>query len=190
MAALIRAVLCSANPHKLAEARVLFPGWALELLDVDELPPEVGETYLDNARLKARHGRSVGPSDRFMLADDSGLELSALGGAPGVHTARWAQGRHVERALEALTGRDDRRARYVAELVLLAPDGAETRGTGVLGGMIALSASGGEGFGFDPVFVPHGEQRTVAELGDEWKATHSHRALAARALLTRLTGSG
>ena len=111
-----------------------------------------------------------------MLGEDSGLELAALGGRPGVETARWAGGRHVERALEALAGEADRSARYVCELVALSPDGVETRGTGTLDGQIALEPRGDEGFGFDPVFVPDGEERTVAELGDAWKAEHSHRA--------------
>jgi XTP/dITP diphosphohydrolase len=122
-----------------------------------------------------------------MLADDSGIEVAALGGAPGVQTARWAEGRHVEKLLQALEGRDDRRARYVCELVLIGPDRTEVRGTGVLPGTIALAAAGEEGFGFDPIFVPRGESLTVAELGDGWKAEHSHRAVAARALLDTLS---
>jgi XTP/dITP diphosphohydrolase len=77
---------------------------------------------------------------------------------------------------------DDRRARYVCELVLLAPDGTEHRGTGVVEGRIADAAAGDGGFGFDPVFVPAGETRTVGQLGDAWKVEHSHRALAARSL--------
>jgi len=121
-----------------------------------------------------------------MLADDSGIEVAALGGAPGVVTARWAEGRHVEKLLATLDGVDDRRAQYVCELVALSPDGSEIVGTGVLRGEVAGAAAGGEGFGFDPVFVPVGEERTVAQLGDAWKAEHSHRALAARALLAEL----
>jgi XTP/dITP diphosphohydrolase len=112
--------------------------------------------------------------------------VEALAGAPGVETARWAQGRHVERVLEALHGRADRRARYVCELIGLAPDGREVGGTGILEGSIAAAPSGTAGFGFDPVFVPEGEEQTVAELGDAWKAEHSHRARAAKALLEAL----
>jgi XTP/dITP diphosphohydrolase len=178
----LRATVCSANPHKLAEFRELFGDWDLELLDRADFPPEDGETYVENARIKARFGREVGPADRWMLADDSGIEVAALGGAPGVVTARWAEDRHVEKMLEALDGVDDRRAQYVCELVAISPDGAELVGTGVLRGEIAQAAAGSEGFGFDPVFVPLGEARTVAELGDAWKAEHSHRALAALAL--------
>jgi XTP/dITP diphosphohydrolase len=178
----VKVTLCSANEHKLAEMRELFTDWELELLGEVDYPPEDGATYLDNARIKARYGRLVGPADRWMLADDSGIELAALGGGPGVLTARWAEGRHVERALAAVGGKD-RAAQYVCELVALAPRHEEHRGTGVLCGRIADAPAGSEGFGFDPVFIPHGETRTVAELGDAWKAEHSHRALAARALL-------
>ncbi len=178
-------LLCSGNAAKLREMRELLPAFELELLAVD-YPPEDGVTYLDNARIKARYGREAGPADCWMLADDSGIEVAALGGAPGVATARWAKGRHVERLLDALDGEADRKARYVCELVCLSPGGDETRGTGVLEGTIAEAPAGGEGFGFDPLFVPAHETRTVAELGNVWKSHHSHRALAARALTSAL----
>jgi XTP/dITP diphosphohydrolase len=179
--------VCSGNPSKVAELAPLFAGWELEPLSAGPLPPEDGETYVDNARIKARFGRAHGPADRWMLADDSGLEVVALDGGPGVQTARWAEGRHVEKMLAAVGDAADRSARYVCELVLLAPDGTEFRGTGVLEGRIADEAAGSEGFGFDPVFVPSGETRTVAELGDAWKERHSHRARAAAVLLARVT---
>ena len=178
----MKVTVCSGNEHKLEEFRALFPDWELELLGDVEFPPEDGATYVDNARIKARFGRLVGPHDRWMLADDSGIELAALAGGPGVLTARWAEGRHVERALAAV-GDGDRAARYACELVAISPQRDEVRGLGVLEGAIALEPAGDEGFGFDPVFVPRGETRTVAQLGDAWKAQHSHRALAARALL-------
>jgi XTP/dITP diphosphohydrolase len=181
------ATVCSGNPHKLAEFRALFPDWDLELLSGVEFPPENGATYIDNARIKARFGRAVGPADRWMLADDSGIEVAALDGAPGVVTARWAKHRHVEKVLTALDGVTDRRAQYVCELVAISPDGDEMVGTGALPGTIASTAAGREGFGFDPVFVPLGETHTVAELGDAWKVEHSHRALAAQALRDELS---
>jgi XTP/dITP diphosphohydrolase len=180
--------VCSGNPHKLAEFQALFDGWDLDLLSGVELPPEDGATYADNARIKARFGREVGSAERWMLADDSGIEVAALGGAPGVVTARWAEGRHVEKLLAVLDGADDRRAQYVCELVALSPAGEEVVGTGVLRGEIACAPAGSEGFGFDPVFVPLGEVRTVAELGDAWKARHSHRALAAQMLRDAISG--
>jgi XTP/dITP diphosphohydrolase len=169
-----------------AELAPLFPDWELELLVAGPPPPEDGATYVENARIKARFGRAHGSVDRWMLADDSGLEVAALGAGPGVQTARWAEGRHVEKLLAALEGAADRSARYVCELVLLAPDGSELRGTGTLDGRIAEHAAGSEGFGFDPVFVPRGETRTVAELGDAWKERHSHRARAATELVAKV----
>jgi XTP/dITP diphosphohydrolase len=175
-------VACTQNAHKLGEFRELFPDWAIEALHVETgFPAEDGETYVDNARIKARFGRANAPAEAWVLADDSGIELDALGGGPGVTSARWAAGREVERALEAVAGRA-RGGRYVCELILIAPDGRELRGTGILEGSVADAPAGTEGFGFDPVFVPRGETRTVAELGDAWKRSHSHRALAAQAL--------
>jgi XTP/dITP diphosphohydrolase len=187
VASVVQATACTGNPHKLEEFRALFPDWDLELLEDADFPPEDGITFADNALIKARYGRLAGPADRWMLADDSGIEVAALGGGPGVQTARWAEGRHVEKLLDALAGKDDRAARYVCELIAIAPDGRQVRGAGVLEGTIALAPSGAEGFGFDPIFVPRSETRTVAELGDDWKAQHSHRALAAQALLDTLS---
>lgn len=178
-------VACTQNPGKLRELLELFPGWRIEPLAADDYPAEDADTFVGNARIKARYGRGVAPADAWVLADDSGIELDALDGGPGVLTARWAEDSHVERALAAVDGRG-RGARYVCELVLLDPDGAETRGTGVLAGRIADAPRGSGGFGFDPVFVPRGEERTVADLGDDWKRDHSHRALAAQALLRAL----
>jgi XTP/dITP diphosphohydrolase len=89
----------------------------------------------------------------------------------------------VAKLLGELAGVEHRTARYVSELVLLSPEGRELRGTGTLEGRIAEHAAGSEGFGYDPIFVPDGEERTVAELGNEWKAENSHRARASRALL-------
>jgi len=119
-----------------------------------------------------------------VLGEDSGIEVAALGGAPGIESARWA-GDGVARLLAELKDVADRRARYVCELVALSPDGEELRGTGTLEGTIAHAPRGGEGFGYDPVFVPRGETQTVAELGNEWKREHSHRARAAAALLAQ-----
>ena len=181
----MRVTVCSGNPHKVEELQPLFPGWELDLLGAGAYPAEDGATYAENATIKARFGRLVGAAEHWMLADDSGIELAALGGAPGVHTARWAAGRHIEKAIVAVA-RKDRSARYVCELVCISPEGVSFTGRGVLEGTIAATSAGSEGFGFDPVFVPLGETRTVAELGDAWKTEHSHRALAARALLAAL----
>ena len=178
----LRGRLASGNAHKLEELRAALPGWELELLGAAEsFPDEVGESYYENARAKAEFGRRVGEPDVWMLGEDSGIEVAALGGRPGIASARWAED-GVARLLEELRGVTDRRARYVCELVALSPDGEERRGTGVLEGAIATERHGDEGFGYDPIFVPDGEQRTVAELGDDWKRANSHRARAAARL--------
>src|SRR5581483_139925 len=97
--------------------------------------------------------------------------------------AQRAQGaRAIAKLVGELEGVDDRRARYVSELVAVTPEGEELRGTGTVTGRISHEPRGSEGFGYDPIFVPDGEERTVAELGDAWKAENSHRARAARAL--------
>ena len=110
-----------------------------------------------------------------MLGEDSGIEVAALGNGPGVQTARWAEGEHVGRMLAALDGVDDRRARYVCELVAITPDGRELTARDPRRPDRA-AARGREGFGFDPIFIPDGAEQTVAELGDEWKTSNSHRA--------------
>ncbi len=186
------ATFASSNEHKLRELQHSLPGWELELLGAEEFPPEEGETYYENARAKAMFGRAVADPDRWVLGEDSGLEIEGLGGGPGVRSARWSAGEEVERALAELRGveGEGRHARYVCELVAISPEGHEVPGTGILEGRIAQEPRGSEGFGFDPVFLPEGEERTVAELGDEWKAKNSHRARAARALLEALTASG
>jgi XTP/dITP diphosphohydrolase len=180
----MRVRLCSQNAHKLIELRAALPDWELQLLDAGDYPPEDGDTYEENARGKALHGRAVGPADEWMLGEDSGIESDALAGAPGLKSARWAPAAtQAEALVERLNGEPNRRARMVAVLVALAPNGAETVGVGVLDGTIANEPRGEGGFGYDPVFIPDGEQQTVAELGDEWKRANSHRARAAAALL-------
>jgi XTP/dITP diphosphohydrolase len=182
------AVFASRNRHKARELERLLRGWTIEPLDRDDYPPETGATYYENAALKARFGRQHEPG--WVLAEDSGLEVDALGGRPGVLSARYAPegAPAVAKLLGELDGIEERGARYVSELVLLAPDGRELRGTATLEGRIADEPAGSEGFGYDPVFIPHGEERTVAELGNEWKAENSHRGRAARALREALAG--
>ena len=187
----LNAKLASRNENKLRELARALESWRLTLLDVDSYPPEDGATYYDNALAKARHGRQFAGED-WVLGEDSGIEVDGLGGDPGVRSSRFGGGEPVERLLTELRGVEGagRRGRYVCELVALSPEGDEVRGTGVLEGRIADQPSGNEGFGFDPIFVPAGEEQTVAELGDEWKAENSHRARAARDLLRRLSSEG
>jgi XTP/dITP diphosphohydrolase len=181
----MKAILASRNANKARELERLLPGWEIDVLDADDYPPEDGDTYHDNALAKAQFGRRLASHELWVLGEDSGIEVAGLSGGPGLHSSRTAAGDEVGwllRELEGIKGHG-RRARYVCELVALGPDGEELRGTGTLEGRIATEPRGGEGFGFDPVFIPDGEDRTVAELGNDWKSDHSHRANAARALL-------
>ena len=186
----MRARLATTNPHKLAELRRALPGWDLDLCAPGAEPPEeTGATFLENARLKARFGRRHAPADAWALGEDSGIEAAALGGRPGVESARWAED-GVARLLAELEGAEDRRARYVCELVAISPEGEELRATGTLEGRIAEAPRGSAGFGYDPIFVPAGEMRTVGELGNDWKRERSHRARAAAGLARLLAGRG
>jgi XTP/dITP diphosphohydrolase len=181
----IRAVLASGNRHKLDELRDALPDWEIEPLVADDWPEETGETYDENALLKARFGRSLAPPGVWVLGEDSGIESVALEGAPGLHSARWAPGLdQADALLERLQGEHERRARMVTALVALSPDGEELRGHGVLEGELATERRGTDGFGYDPIFIPAGDSRTVAEIGDRWKRRNSHRARAAQALQT------
>jgi XTP/dITP diphosphohydrolase len=188
----VKARLASRNPSKARELARLLPGWEIRALDADDYPPEEGATYYENARAKTEFGRSRAETDAWVLGEDSGLEVEGLAGGPGVESARSGGDDPVGwllTQLDAVEG-NGRQARYVCELVALTPAGDEFRGTGTLEGRIAHEPRGSEGFGFDPIFVPVGEERTVAELGNEWKAEHSHRANAARALLAQLGQTG
>jgi XTP/dITP diphosphohydrolase len=184
-----RVTLASRNAHKARELERLLPGWRIEPLEADDYPQESGETYYENAVAKARfaHERTGRPA----LGEDSGIEVAALGGRPGLHSARYAPegAPAIAKLLGELGVADDRRARYVSELVLVT-SGRAVRGAGVLEGRIAYEPRGSEGFGYDPIFVPDGEERTVAELGDAWKSEHSHRARSARALREAVERSG
>jgi XTP/dITP diphosphohydrolase len=192
----VRVSFASGNRHKLRELRELFPDWEIEPLEDGTMPEETGSTFYENALAKARHGRDTAAPELWVIGEDSGLEVEGLGGRPGIRSARYAgpeasDEENVARLLDELAGAEGeaRRARYVSELVLLSPKG-ELRGAGTLEGRIARNPRGSEGFGYDPVFVPEGEERTVAQLGDDWKRKHSHRARAARALREAVGGSG
>jgi XTP/dITP diphosphohydrolase len=182
----VKATLGSRNPHKARELERLLPGWTIEPLVADDWPDEVGATYLENARAKAQF--AFARAGGTVLGEDSGIEVAALGGRPGIGSARYAPegAPAIAKLLAELTGTADRAARYVCELVCIGPDGSEVRGRGTLDGSIADEARGTEGFGYDPIFVPGGETLTVAELGAAWKDRNSHRARAARAMLAAL----
>ncbi|MEP6812112.1 MAG: non-canonical purine NTP pyrophosphatase [Actinomycetota bacterium] len=184
------ATLCSRNVHKARELERLIPGWSIAPLDAEDWPDETGATYYENALLKANFGFEL--VGGWTIGEDSGIEVAALDGRPGLRSARYApEGLPaIEKLLGELAGVEDRRARYVSELVAIAPDRSVLRGTGTVEGVIADAPRGSGGFGYDPVFVPDGETQTVGELGDDWKALNSHRACAARALREAFDGGG
>jgi len=196
-----RLVLASTNPHKIAEFRALLAGAPFELLSPADLGvtvqvEETGDTFDENAILKAL--ASAEATGLLVLADDSGLEIDALGGAPGVHSARWAgvdtsyeeRFRLLEQRL-AGTPDEQRTARYRCAIALAepAPRGLYAVVSGTLEGRIARTPRGSEGFGYDPIFSLPERGKTEGELTVAEKNSISHRARAAAAvqpLLARL----
>lgn len=184
----MRVVLASTSPHKLREYQQLFAGTGLEIEAPDRivLVDEDQGTFEGNAAKKAREwARQLG---RPCLADDSGLAVAALGGRPGVHSARYAatDQERIARLLAELSGATDRSAAFHCAICVAWPDGKECCATGRTEGVIAREPSGTGGFGYDPVFYVPEEGRTYAELEPERKNAISHRARAARALLEAL----
>ena len=215
----MRFMLATGNRHKLGEFRqILAPHEVVPMPEGIELPPEGVESFAENARGKALGlaqmltqgagaaelaGGSAGLTQKpelLYLADDSGLEVEALGWAPGVTSARYAgvdgpgaDAANVARLLREMAGFAGpraRRARFVCCVVALAPDLTEYAATGHWWGAIAAAPRGGGGFGYDPVFVPEGSDLTVAEWPPAAKDQASHRALAGRALVERLRQEG
>lgn len=194
----VRLLLGTRNPAKVAELRALLKGLDLELRSVDQLadpppdPPEDAPTYEANAVAKAlAYAQATGLPT---IADDSGLEVDALGGAPGVRSRRFF-GEHATPAernqmlLGLLDGVTDRTARFVAVIALAQPDGQVETFDGEVRGEIATSPRGEDGFGYDPVFIIAEDGRTMAEVPREEKNAISHRGLAAAKLRARLAGA-
>ena len=184
-------VIATRNAHKLREFARLLPDVSIEPLPDDvELPPETGDSYVENARIKARAAaRATG---RTAFADDSGVEAAALDGAPGIYSARFAgaDASDAENLAKLRAAAPAGSAlRYVCAIVLAMPDGGELVVEERCEGAMAPEPRGERGFGYDPVFVPADGDgaRTMAELSDEEKDAISHRGRAARALATRLT---
>jgi XTP/dITP diphosphohydrolase len=194
-------VLASSNPGKLREFAALLAPLRLELLAQGTLgipaPAETGSSFLANAVLKARH--AAARSGLIALADDSGLEVDALGGRPGVWSARFAgkdasDADNLQRLLLELEDVPDaaRQARYqcIIACVHSAADPAPLIASGTWEGHIARTPAGRGGFGYDPVFVPAGETRTAAEFSAGEKNSVSHRAQALKALVAGLAREG
>jgi XTP/dITP diphosphohydrolase len=188
-------LVATTNRGKLREYEELLAGLPLRLRFVQDLadppaePPEDADTFVENAIAKARdYARDSG---LLTIADDSGLEVAALDGAPGVRTKRYfgdgiADAERNRRLLERMRDVRDRSARFVCVTALAWPDGRVETFEGVCDGRIAKAPAGTNGFGYDPVFQPAGYDRTMAELPSEVKNRISHRGRAAAKLFPRL----
>jgi XTP/dITP diphosphohydrolase len=187
----VELVLATRNPHKLREFEpLLAPHRVLPLPDDVELPPETGETFAENATVKARTAAEA--TGMTAVADDSGIAAAALGGRPGVRSARYAgENATDEENLEKLlreVPEDDRRVAYVCALAYAEPGGRVHVVEGRCEGTLATDPRGSGGFGYDPAFVPddRDDGRTMAELAPDEKDAISHRGRAARAFLAWL----
>lgn len=189
----MKIVMATNNRHKVEEIKVLFRFPGLEWLtagDFPEVPEAVedGDTFEANAAKKARHLALA--TGLWSLADDSGLEVKALGWAPGVHSARYAgepcdHARNNEKLLRELAGVKDREARFRCVAALCDPKGRVEWVSGTCPGRIIEEKRGAAGFGYDPLFVPEGEESTFAEMGNEAKNRLSHRGRAMRAAVEK-----
>jgi XTP/dITP diphosphohydrolase len=187
-----RLVVATRNPHKLEELTQILDSFELlPLPDEVVLPPEDGDTFAENALGKARAAAAATGLDA--IADDSGITAAALGGAPGVRSARFAGEDATDEAnltllLERVGPDDDRRVAYVCAMAFVSPDGTEIVEEGRCEGSLAAEARGTGGFGYDPAFEPVevADGRTMAELSPEEKHGISHRGRAARALAEAL----
>jgi XTP/dITP diphosphohydrolase len=190
----LRLVCASANPDKVAEIEAILGSTVELVLRPPDVPDVVedADTLEGNARLKA--AAIAAAAGEASVADDTGLEVMALGGRPGVHTGRYA-GDHATYAenraklLADLAGVEDRRARFRTVAIVVWPGGRELAAEGICDGSIATAERGSRGFGYDPVFEPDGGGgRTFAEMSDEEKHALSHRGRAFRALVDALAG--
>jgi XTP/dITP diphosphohydrolase len=192
-----RVVLATGNPGKLRQFSELLGGSGLELLRQSDFgiepPPETGSTFLENSLIKARNAAQL--TGLPAIADDSGLEVDALGGRPGLYSARYAgenasDEENLHKMLIELRGvaTDRRTARYRSVIVFIASadDAAPLAGEGVWEGTIGETPRGNGGFGYDPIFIPRGESMTAAEMPAQLRNERSHRGQAARAFLTLL----
>lgn len=188
----------TSNKGKLSEFRILMesqiPGLIIKSsadLPSYTAPPENGQTFLDNARIKARSMKAMKPG-HWVIAEDSGLEVKGLGNLPGIHSARYAgpkaaDSENVAKLLKMMQIRavTDRSARFVCQMVVFTPQGEEWLFEGEMKGQIAKAPAGQHGFGYDPVFVAEGETQTLAQLGVGFKNQKSHRAHAIRQFLEK-----
>jgi XTP/dITP diphosphohydrolase len=183
-------VIATHNPGKLAEFKALLSPYVTSIVSAKDLglpePEETGTTFAENALLKAQ--KAAQRSGRAALADDSGLCVSALKGAPGLFSARWAGSDKnfslaMERIHHSIGNNPDRRAHFICVLALIVPDQKPHLFEGRIDGTIAWPPRGSEGHGYDPIFMPKGYNKTFAEIDADEKNSISHRGLALKKLL-------
>ena len=188
----MKLIIASNNKHKIYEIKKILGGKFDEILSLREAgiiheTVEDGNTFMENAIKKAREIAEI--SGCYSLADDSGISANALGGAPGIYSARFSGGTDEDNnnlLLEKLRDKEDKSAYYTCAMALCSPSGELTLAEGYMHGTITENRRGERGFGYDPLFVPTGETRTVAEMTDEEKNAISHRANALALLLEKL----
>ncbi len=193
----MKLIIASNNKHKIYEIKEILSGKFDEILSlaeagIDHETLEDGTTFMENARKKAREIAEL--SGCAALADDSGICAHALGGEPGIYSARYSGicGGHGDDEdnnrllIKNLSDKEDKTAHYTCAMALCYPSGEELLAEGYMYGSIISEGRGERGFGYDPIFVPDGEERTVAEMTDEEKNAISHRGNALKALLAKL----
>lgn len=182
-------IVATGNPGKLKEMQVyLTPlGWDLQLKPKEIEVDETGTTFLENARLKAREVAIA--THQWSIADDSGLQIDALNGAPGIYSARYGNDDQdrINRVLRELDNSQDRNAQFVCALALASPDGTIALDTqGIYPGKILTAPQGNNGFGYDPIFYVPSQGKTFAEMSNQEKETHSHRSVAFAQIMDQL----
>jgi XTP/dITP diphosphohydrolase len=181
--------VATSNRHKLSEISVILKDLSVQLKSFSDLgayapPPETGKTFEENASIKAKSFRSV-KNKEWVIAEDSGLEVNGMNGLPGIHSARYAgnNASDIENnskllKMMNLKGVPDRSARLFACIVAYSPSGERAVFNGEFKGQIAKAPRGTTGFGYDSVFIPEGQDKTLAELGPGYKIQNSHRTKA------------
>ena len=190
----MKLIIASNNKHKIYEIKKILGEKFSEILSlreagIDHETVEDGTTFAENAYKKAREIAEI--SGCAALADDSGICAHALNGAPGIYSARFSGGHGNDEEnnkllVKMLSDKEDKGAHYTAAIALVYPDGKLVSAEGYMYGTIIDTPRGDKGFGYDPIFVPTGEERTVAEMSDEEKNAISHRANALKNLLEKL----
>lgn len=190
----MRIILASNNKDKLREIREILAPLGFEVISQSEAgchfeAEETGDTFLENARIKARAAMKA--TGEICVADDSGIEIDAMGGGPGVYSSRYCGDKTYEETCKKIISivncSDDRSARFVCAVACAFPNGDEIETEGVLDGSISLVYEGENGFGYDPIFIPAGMGHSMACLTDEEKNAVSHRGRAFRKFAKKLS---